>query len=70
MSTKRDTFKYRLWWRGSVIYRNITCDLVRREAEHQVRFPGARVQQIGRRTTRVAALKWLHGAEFGKSPVL
>ena len=54
----RDTFKYHLKDGGRVVHRGITNDLARREAEHQERFPGARIEQIGRRTTREAALQW------------
>ena len=55
---KRNTFKYHLKRGRKVVHRGITNDLERREAEHQQRFPGAKIKQVGRRTTRAAALKW------------
>lgn len=55
---ERDTYKYHLKQRHRTVYRGITYDLERREAEHQERFPGSRISQVGRRTTREAALKW------------
>jgi len=59
MYKERDTYKYKLIYQGKVIMYKITFDLNRRETEHQYRFPGCRIEQIGRRTTRERALKWL-----------
>ena len=47
-------------------HRGITNDLDRRQAEHQEQSPGAKIEQIGRRTTRDAALRWER--EGGKRP--
>jgi len=55
---ERDTYKYHLMQGGKVVYRDITYDPNRREAEHQREFPGSRIKQVGRRTTREKALKW------------
>lgn len=55
---ERDTYKYHLKKGNKVVHRGITNDLERREAEHQGRLPGTKIEQIGRRTTRDAALKW------------
>ena len=55
---EKDTYKYHLKRAHRTVYRGITYDLERREAEHQERFPGSRIKQVGRRTTREAALKW------------
>ena len=41
-----------------MLHRGITDDLIRREAEHQRDYPRSKIQQVGRRTTRAAALKW------------
>lgn len=57
---EKDTYKYQLKIGHKVVLRDITYDLMRREAEHQERFPGSRIVQVGRRTTREAAFKWLH----------
>ncbi len=63
---QRDTFKYHLKDGARVVHRGITNDLARREAEHQERFPGTQIQQVGRRTTRDAALEWER--EGGRRP--
>ena len=55
---EKDTYKYQLKLGRKVILRSITSDLERREAEHQNEFPGSRIKQIGRKTTREAALRW------------
>ena len=55
---ERDTYKYHLKTGNRVVHRGITNDLDRRLAEHKDQFPGAKIEQIGRRTTRDAALRW------------
>ena len=66
MAAERDTLKYHLKMGKQVVHRGITYDLERREAQHQEQFPGSRIQQVGRRATRDAALKWER--EGGKRP--
>ena len=56
--TARETYKYRLKKGGKIVHFGITNDLNRREAEHQERFPGAKLHQEGGRVTRESALKW------------
>lgn len=63
---ERDTYKYHLKIGNKIVHRGITNDLERREAEHQQEFPGAKIKQIGNRTTREGALKWER--EGGKRP--
>lgn len=65
---EKNTYKYQLKIGKKVILRSIAYDLNRREAEHQDEFPGSRVEQIGRKTTRKAALKWerMGGKRFYK----
>jgi predicted GIY-YIG superfamily endonuclease len=63
---ERDTFKYHLKKGHKTVHRGITSDLMRRENEHQSEFPGSKIVQIGRRTTREAAYKWER--EGGKRP--
>ena len=58
MSKPRDTFRYHLKVGRTTVYRGVTNDLKRREAEHKIRWPGAEIKRMGRRTTREAALKW------------
>ena len=54
----KDTYKYHLKQGHKVVHRGVTYDLERREAEHRQDHPGAKIVQVGRRTTREAALKW------------
>ena len=54
----KDVYKYHLKVGNKTVHRGITNDLARREAEHKSGFPGSHIQQIGRRTTREAALLW------------
>ena len=55
---ERDTYKYHVKQGRQTVHRGITYDLRRREAEHQSEFPASRIEQVGRRTTRDAALQW------------
>ncbi len=57
--TKRDTFKYQVRVGRTIVHGGITNDLKRREAEHQQKWPKAKLTQVGRRTTEAAALRWL-----------
>ena len=57
---ERDTYKYHLKEGKKVIDRGITYDWERREALHQQEHPGSRLEQVGRKTTQSAALRWLH----------
>lgn len=54
----RDTYKYVLKRGNHILYVGITNDLMRRELEHRQIFPTARLEKVGRRTTREGALKW------------
>jgi predicted GIY-YIG superfamily endonuclease len=60
----RDTFKYHFKQGHKIVHRGITHDLERREQEHQQKWPGGRIVQVGRRTTEQAAREW--EAEGGK----
>ena len=55
---ERDTYKYHLKSGNKTVHRGITNDLGRREAEHKETWPASHMKQVGRRTTREAALKW------------
>ena len=55
---ERDTYKYQLKKGGKIVHSGITNDLNPREAEHQERFPGTKLKQVGRRVTKESALKW------------
>ena len=54
----RDTFKYQQKIGNRIVHGGITSDLERREREHQRRWPGSHIRQVGRRTTREAAREW------------
>ena len=54
----RDTLKYDFLRGGRIIHSGITTDLDRRESEHQREFRGGHIRQVGRRTTREAAMNW------------
>lgn len=66
MAKERDTYKYHLKEGKKVVYRGITSDLERREAQHQEEHPGSRIHQVGRKATRDSALEWER--EGGKRP--
>ena len=58
MAKTKDTYKYHLKEGKKVVHRGITNDLDRREDEHQKQSPGTEIKQVGRKTTREAALRW------------
>ena len=58
MAKPKTTYKYHLKQGAKVAHRGISADLDRRESEHQKQYPGAELKQVGRRTTRDAALRW------------
>lgn len=61
---EKDTYKYQLMMGKKVLCCGITYDLARREASHQMEFPGSRVKQVGRKTTHKAAQIWeCHGGK-------
>ena len=66
MRKERDTYKYHFEVDGKIIYRGVTNDLERREAEHRQRWPKGKIHKMGIKTTRSKALEWeRHG---GKTP--
>ena len=59
MAQKKTTFKYHLKLGSKVVFRAITNDLERRERDHRKHWGSeVRIVQVGRRTTREAALRW------------
>ena len=54
----RGTYKYHLKDSRRIVHRGITNNLSRREQEHQTEYPGSKIKQVGRRTTRKAAFEW------------
>jgi len=58
MGKKRDTFKYHYKQGHKIVHSGITDDLERREQEHEQKWPGGHIKQVGRRTTEDAAREW------------
>ncbi len=58
MGKKRDTYKYHYKKGNKIVHSGITNDLERREQEHQQKWSGGHIKQIGRRTTEDAAREW------------
>ncbi len=54
----RDTSKYKVRVGRKVVHGGITNDPERCEAEHQQKWPKAKLTTVGRRTTEEAARKW------------
>jgi len=54
----RKTYKYDYKVGNKIVHSGITNDLERREQEHQQRWPGGRIVQVGHRTTEEAAREW------------
>ena len=60
MQEFRDTYKYHFKLGNRIVHTGITTDLDRREKQHR-RASGLKnghIEQVGRRTTRPAALEW------------
>lgn len=55
----RETYKYHFKLGHKIVHTGITDDLQRRETEHKRDFGySGHILQVGRRTTRDAALQW------------
>ena len=63
---EKETYKYHVMVGHKVVDRGITSELWLRELHLQEKWFGCRLKQIGRRTTREAALRWER--EGGKRP--
>ena len=59
MDNSKNTYKYVLKVDGKIVYRGVTNDLKRRQAEHRVRWPDGQVQRVGEKTTMEQALNWM-----------
>lgn len=58
MARKRGTYKYHYKIGRKIRHSGITGDLERREQEHQRKWLGGHIIQVGRRTTKEAAEAW------------
>lgn len=58
--SNRNTYKYYFKDKNRIVHVGVTNDLDRRENEHQriSGLPNGHIVQVGRRTTRDAALAW------------
>jgi predicted GIY-YIG superfamily endonuclease len=56
--SNRDWYKYHYKIGNKIRHSGITQDLERREQEHQRRWPGGHIVQVGRATTEEAAREW------------
>jgi tyrosyl-tRNA synthetase len=54
----REAYKYQIKVGDKVVYIGITNDLAQREREHKKKWPDGRLEQVGRSTTKEAAIKW------------
>lgn len=54
----RKTYKYVFKVGNTIKHGGRTDDLDRREQEHQQKWPGGHIKQVGRRTTEEAAKAW------------
>jgi predicted GIY-YIG superfamily endonuclease len=54
----RNWKKYDFKVAQKIVHSGITKDLERRETEHQQRWPSGHIVQVGRSTTKDAALAW------------
>lgn len=55
---ERDTYKYHYKDGNKILHRGVTDDLDRRGPEHNETFGRGHIRQVGRKTTRDAALEW------------
>ena len=58
-------YKYYLKYGRRVVHCAITDNLSRREHGHQIEYPGSKLRQVGRRTTREPALEWERNGAAG-----
>ena len=56
--SNRNWYKYDFKIGNKIKHSGITTDKDRRESEHQQRWPGGHLTQVGRATTEEAARKW------------
>ena len=59
MAKRYDTFRYQFKVGTRIFENGITTDLESRERELQRDHPKGHIKQVGRKTTREAARKWL-----------
>ncbi len=55
---RKDTYRYQLKDGNRIVHIGVTSDPARREVEHRTRWPSARINTVGTKTTRAEALRW------------
>lgn len=58
MSKPRTTYKYKFKIGNKLVHVGITSNLERRDKEHKQAWSKGHIKQVGRRTTREAAIRW------------
>jgi len=58
MGNPKDTYKYQFKVGNKIVHKGITNDLERREQEHQQKWAGGHIKQVGHKTTEDGARKW------------
>jgi len=59
----RDSYKLQVETSLASTFRVATHDIRRMSADIRVRYPDAKVEQVGRRVSRASANKWVLGGE-------
>lgn len=58
MAKPRTYYKYAYRKGRKIRHKGITKDLEQREKQHQQKWPGGKITQVGRKTTEEAAREW------------
>ena len=66
MSKRRTTYKYQFKIGNKIVHVGITNDIERRGEEHKQGWSKGHIKQVGRRTTREAALRWERERGYSK----
>ena len=61
-------YKYDYKVGGVIKHSGISTDLPRREKEHQQRWPGGKIEQVGNATTEAVARQWEQGKKKAITP--
>lgn len=56
----KDTYKYHVKIGQKVIDRGFCLNLIEKENEYKIKYPGCHLDQIGRICSYRSAIKWLH----------
>lgn len=62
------TYKYVLKRNGMVVYHGFTTNLENKWRQHQRRWPGTEIEQVGEPTTHTEAYIWSNKYQKGTDP--